>query len=159
MRGGKMEIRKFIRDDIAEVLDICREVRDYHIDILGGYFKPQDDGLEQTFFLNSLDDSNIIALVAEENGTILGYLLAEKKDSPHLLRSRIVHISNFGVRKGSQGQGIGHSLMDALYDICRQDKIEEIRLGVYNNNKSAYRFYKDYGFEEFEQRMHIKLPD
>jgi len=35
-------VRKFKKEDLSQVLELCREVRQYHIDILGGYFvKPQ----------------------------------------------------------------------------------------------------------------------
>ena len=41
-----MEIRKFVENDINQVLEICRKARNYHIEILHGYFKEQDDNEE-----------------------------------------------------------------------------------------------------------------
>ncbi|MBP5214952.1 MAG: GNAT family N-acetyltransferase [Alphaproteobacteria bacterium] len=152
-----MKIRKFIPEDLPQVLEICREVRDYHIEILNGYFKPQDDNSEKIPFLKSLEDEKYIALVAEENGAVIGYLSAEKREAPYLVESRLAHIANFGVKKAFQSRGVGRKLMDTFYGICQQAGIDEIRLGVFNKNKQAYRFYQKYGFEEFEQRMHVKV--
>lgn len=152
-----MKIRKFEEKDLHQVLELCREVRQHHIDILSGYFTPQNDNFEKLGFLSSLKDDKIISLVAEDNETICGYLLAEIKYAPYLIDSNVVHVSNFGVKKQLRSQGIGKMLMDTLYDICRQQNIDEIRLGVFNKNIGAYRFYESYGFEPFEQRMNLKV--
>ena len=151
-----MEIRPFIKEDLPQTLQLCREIRQYHIDILDGYFTPQDDNLEKVGFLQSLKDDKTIALVAEENKEICGYLLAEQKYSPYLVAPNVVHISNFGVIKKMRRKGIGKKLIDRLFTICQKRGIDEIRLDVFNKNANAYKFYEKYGFKPFEYRM--KLP-
>ncbi len=94
---------------------------------------------------------------AEENGAVYGYLLAEKKYSPYLEGANVVHISNLGVKKELRGRSIGKQLMNTLFEMCKAEDIDEIRLGVYNKNVGAYRFYEQYGFEPFEQRMYLKM--
>ena len=152
-----MEIRKFTPEDTQQVLEICREVRNYHIDMLGGYYRPLDDVAEAQTFLVSLSNKDVIALVADEDGVIEGYLLADVKVQPHLRAPKVAHISNFGVRADVRHQGIGKKLMDAFFDLCRQEKVDEVKLGVCSNNQSACRFYEKYGFEEYERRMHVRL--
>ncbi len=152
-----MEIRKFKKTDLAQVLELCREVRQHHIDVLNGYFTPQDDAAEQKGFLASLDNENYIALVAVEGENICGYLLADITKAPYLVAQKVAHIGNFGVAKSQRRRGIGKMLMDNFMDICRAKKIDEVRLGVFNKNTGAYKFYEQYGFEPFEQRMQIML--
>ena len=154
-----MKIRKFERADLPQVLELCREVRQYHTDILGGYFAEQDDAFEQSGFLATLEDDRMTALVAEEGEEFNVYLLAEKKYSPYLREPNVVHISNIGVKKGLRGKGIGKKLMDALFEMCKAEGVDEIRLGVFNKNTVAYKFYERYGFEPFEQRMSIRLKE
>ncbi len=154
-----LKIRKFERADLPQVLELCREVRQYHTDILGGDFAEQDDAFEQSGFLATLEDDRMTALVAEEGEEINGYLLAEKKYSPYLREPNVVHISNIGVKKGLRGKGIGKKLMDALFEMCKAEGVDEIRLGVFNKNTVAYKFYERYGFEPFEQRMSIRLKE
>lgn len=152
-----MKIRKFSKKDLSQVLELCREVRHYHIDLLNGYFTEQNDQFEQLGFLQSLEDDKICALVAVNDDAVCGYLLAERKYSPYLEGANVVHISNFGVQKNLRGQGIGKQLMNSLYELCKTWEADEIRLGVFNKNVDAYRFYEQFGFEPFEQRMNLQV--
>lgn len=154
-----MQIRTFERQDLNQVLKLCREVRQHHIDILDGYFTPQNDYYEQMGFLSSLEDKKYVALVAIKNNKVVGYMLAEKKISPHLIHSKIIHICNFGVSKDMRGKGVGKKLMDTLFDLCVNDGIEEISLGVYNKNTIAYNFYEKYGFAPIEQKMTLNVSN
>lgn len=152
-----MIIRKFKREDTAQILELCREVRQHHIDLLGGYFTEQNDDIEQQFFLETLDNDNVVSFVAEDNDKVVGYILGDFKDLPYLINSKIAHVSNFGVSKNYRSQGIGKQLMDAFFDVCNERKIDEIRLGVYNTNTVAYKFYENYGFKPLEQKMVVDL--
>ena len=67
------------------------------------------------------------------------------------------HIGNFGVTKSKRHQGIGKMLMDSFMEICRSKEIDEVRLGVFNKNVGSHKFYEQYGFKPFEQRMQIML--
>lgn len=152
-----MKIRKFAKGDLPEVLELCREVRQHHIDILNGYFIEQNDEFEQIAFLESLENDKIVAFVAEENGLVAGYLLGEFKNAPYLVHPDIAHVANFGVKKSCRNKGIGKALMNAFYKLCKENKISEIRLGVYNQNINAYKFYESYGFKPLEQKMVLDM--
>jgi len=148
-----MKIRNFVNEDLPQVLELCREVRQHHIDILDGYFTEQNDEFEKLGFLESVENSKIVALIAEDKHKVVGYLLGEFKNLPYLVNPNVAHISNFGVCKNMRHQGIGKQLMDRFFELCRENNVEEIRLGVYNKNVSAYRFYEKYGFKPTEQKM------
>ncbi len=150
-------IRKFAREDLSQVLDLCREIRQYHNDLLDSYFAPQNDEYEKIGFLESLKNDNTIALVAEENNKIIGLLLGEFKNSLWLKKSHVAHISNFGINKDNRRKGIGQQLMDYFFKICKEKEIQEIRLGVYNKNTSACKFYEDYGFSALQQTMILDI--
>ena len=150
-------IRNFEESDLDQVLNLAREIREYHIDLLNGYFKKQDDEIEKNTFLNTLHNDKTHALVAIKNNKVVGYLLAEFKEANSLINPQIAHISNFGVTKTNRKNGIGKKLMDAFFEICKQKKITEIKLGVYNKNTTAYKFYENYGFKPIEQKMSFDL--
>ena len=154
-----MKIRSFIKEDLPEVMNLCREVRQHHIDLLEGYFTEQNDEYEQIGFLESLENEKTTALVAIDNGKVIGYLLAEFKELPHLIRSKTAYVANFGVSAAFRNNGIGKQLMNAFLDICKENNIEEIRLGVYNKNTSAYAFYENFGFHPLEQKMILNLSE
>lgn len=153
-----IQIRKFKSADLKQVLELCREIRNHHRDFLQGYFLPQDDALEGQAFLDSLlPESKRRALVADEDGVIKGLLLSEDRIQPFLEKPHIGYIHNFGVLKNCRGQGIAQQLMKAFCDDCRQRGIEEIKLGVFNANTNAYKFYEKFGFVPQEQKMSFKL--
>ena len=155
----KIKIRNFEKKDLRQVLELCNEVREYHRELLGGYFTPQNDEDEKQPFLESLINDKILAWVAVNGQDIEGLLLADTKNSPHLERPRIAHICNIGVKKSSQGRGIGSLLMDTFYKYCQDKDIQEIKLGVFNKNTNAYRFYESFGFEPQEQKMSLAIKN
>lgn len=152
-----MVIRKFIKEDLPQVLELCREVRWHHMDILGGYFTEQDDEFEQLDFLQSLEDDKTIALVAAEGNDVYGYLLAKRKIAPYLVKENVVHIDNLGVKQEKRGQGIGKQLMDTILQMCHEWGTDEIKLEVFNKNVGAYKFYERYGFVPLKQQVALQM--
>ena len=49
------------------------------------------------------------------------------------------------------------TIMYAFFELCQERDIKEIRLGVYNQNEIAYKFYENYGFKPLEQKMVLIL--
>ena len=95
--------------------------------------------------------------MAEENNKIIGLLLGEFKNSLWLKKSHVAHISNFGINKDNRRKGIGQQLMNTFLALCKEKNIDEIRLGVYNKNIPAYKFYENYGFTPLQQTMALKI--
>ena len=152
-----MIIRKFAEKDLSQVVELCREIRQHHMDMLNGYFNEQDDAFEKKSFLDTLQNDKVVALVAEDDGEIIGLVYGEFRDAPYLTKPKIADISNFGVKKDKRNRGIGKQLMDAFFKICQERKVDEIRLGVYNQNTIAYKFYENYGFKPLIQRMVLDM--
>lgn len=152
-----MKIRKLALKDVEEALLLCDEAREHHREVLGGYFAPLDNEFERQELLRMTEDEKLFCLVAEDEGKLFGLLVAEWKMSPFLEKPRVAHIHNFIVSKASRGQGVGHLLMDEFILECRKRGADEIKLGVFNANEVAYRFYENYGFKPLEQRMNLKL--
>ena len=157
LRKNTAIIRKFAKEDLSQVLDLCREIRQYHNDLLDNYFTPQNDEFEKIGYLESLENDNTIALVAEYNKKIVGVLLGEFKVSPWMTKSKIAHIANIGINKENRRKGIGEQLIKTFFDICKDKGVDEIRLGVYNKNINAYKFYESYGFVPLQQTMILDI--
>ncbi|MFV0626976.1 MAG: GNAT family N-acetyltransferase [Alphaproteobacteria bacterium] len=149
-------VRKFEEKDMAPVLELCSYVRDFHIKILDGVFKPQADEIEKSILNRVFFDENFIGFVAEKDNEILGYVFAEKRFPPYLLLPHF-NIVNIGVSEKAQNLGIGRQLMDVVVSVAKEQGVSEIKLGVYNKNINAHKFYEKYGFEPEEQKMVLKL--
>lgn len=153
-------IRRFKEEDLPEALRLCAEVREYHREVLGGYFREIDEDFERDAFLESLDGERVLAFCAvTSDDAIAGILLAERKFQPYLEEPDTVYVSSLGVFKEYQGNGVGKALMDALYQYCQYNGIKEIKLGVFNKNVSAYKFYENLGFKPLEQKMQLWVEE
>ena len=153
-----MKIRLLEDKDIPSVLEICREMREHHRRILGGYFKSIDEDYERSSLAKALDDENSPVYVAEtEDGKIAGMVQAAFEVRPYLEQESFCHIGGLGVLPGYRRRGIAKALMDRVFEACRARKITEVTLGVFNRNTGAYKFYEDLGFLPLEQKMKLDL--
>ena len=150
-------IRKLNENDIEQAINLCDEIREYHRQILNGYFNPIDREFERNALLSTLNSESSYAFVAEDNSNIVGILIADRKNAPYLEKPLVCHVGTFGVTQKYRKQGIGKKLFDEFLKFCRQQKIQEVKLSVFCSNKAACEFYKHYGFQTNEQKMSLNL--
>ena len=55
------------------------------------------------------------------------------------------------------GNGVGSKLMQALFEVLKEEKVPGICVLVDTNNKRAVRFYEKMGFKAFEENPGIML--
>lgn len=154
-----IEIRKFQQQDISQAVDLCDEIREYHRNILNGYFAPINRDFEKNALLETLKNDSAFALVAVADDNVVGLLIAHKKIAPYLEKQIVCNIGTLGVTKKYRKQGIGQKLMKRFLELCKEQGIQEIKLGVFNDNQIAYRFYEDFGFTPQQQTMSLKITD
>ena len=83
-------------------------------------------------------------LVAEENGTLLGYCVAS-------LNRGAAHLISIGVLRESRRKGVGTSLLKHLVRFLLNHGVDELWLEVKSENNEAVGLYEKFGFE----RMNI----
>ncbi|HEY8892765.1 MAG TPA: ribosomal protein S18-alanine N-acetyltransferase [Clostridium sp.] len=64
------------------------------------------------------------------------------------------HITNVAIHPEARGQGGGDIIVEALFRICRKQKVTAITLEVRSSNFKAINLYKKYGFEKEGVRRH-----
>lgn len=110
---------------------------------------------EQLFLQQTYDDPGKIALVAEHDNEIIGFLHFANGH-----RQRIKHQGtlSMSVKKEFRHQGIGKALLSALLEWAESNPIiEKICLEVFADNIAAINLYKKLGFiEEGLQKKAIK---
>lgn len=144
---------------IEQMVLLADEARQYHIDILNGYFKSDASSVERDVIRHSISqcDKSINFIAIDDADNVIGMIMGDVLYKPWLINSDIGHVGNFIVTAKARAQGIGKKLMDAFISECKQRNISEVTLGVYNKNINAYKFYNDYGFEPIVQKMSLKL--
>lgn len=94
--------------------------------------------------LSSIETGEIIQLVAEESGKIVGNADVTR------LSGRESHVGKLGVavRSGYRQIGIATKLIKTLIHQAEKQGIKIILLAVYENNLSALKLYRKLGFKE-----------
>lgn len=105
-----------------------------------------------------LDDNGKLAILAEYDGEIIGYL-----DFHNGHRQRIKHQGSFGmsVLKEFRNQGVGRALLTVLLDWAKENpSIEKVCLEVVADNTIALRLYRNFGFvDEGRKSKAIKIDE
>jgi len=92
----------------------------------------------RSFFLSDINRSQGLAVVAEEDGIILGYTVAWGTEEAHL--------ANLAVSESERGKGIGGKLLDEVVAFARRSRAKSLYLEVRVSNTIARQFYAARGF-------------
>jgi ribosomal-protein-alanine N-acetyltransferase len=119
-------IRRFKPSDLESAMDLDREV-------FGGY----DPSIFTTFY----EYHPRTSLVAERNGTVVGFVLGFKHTP---LEGRVFWLA---VRPGYQSQGVGRKLLTSILRTFRFLGAVSATLEVRIGNKKAQALYSSMGFD------------
>ena len=86
-------------------------------------------------------NKNVFLFKAEENGEMEGMIDFE-------LRGGSAIINGLVVKEGNRGRGIGTALLDFALKEIKKRKANEVRLIVQEDNTTAKKLYKKFGFEK-----------
>lgn len=87
-----------------------------------------------------------MAYVAEEAGSIVGYLLLRNEAHPAVESRNPVQLWQLYVIPAFHGSGIAAQLMAAALEFARKHLHDVIWLGVSEHNPRAIAFYRKHGF-------------
>jgi len=89
-----------------------------------------------------------IILVVKNNKDLVGFIqFGEPSYKKIVTNDNDIELKKIYVEKNHQGQGIGKSLMEAMFKHNRLIKIQNIYLDVFAKNKQAIGLYRKYGFQ------------
>lgn len=87
-------------------------------------------------------------LVAEDEGTIVGFASVKERD--HFTGLRLAYVGELAVAELSEGRGVGRALMAAVEAWARERGLARILLETGAANTEARAFYARLGFEDSE---------
>jgi ribosomal-protein-alanine N-acetyltransferase len=94
-------------------------------------------------FIRWLRERNVIAMVAEANERIVGFMVYE-------LHKHKLHILNFAVHEDFRYKGVGSQMIAKLVSKLSDDRRAKMVLEVRETNLDAQLFFKRMGFECIE---------
>lgn len=100
------------------------------------------------FFFSSLENE------------VIGYLKINYESVQNEQKiANSIEIERIYVTKEFLGKTIGQLLLEHAFQIAREKGNENVWLGVWEQNKSAIRFYQKNGFEEFDKHIFMLGED
>lgn len=84
-------------------------------------------------------------IVAEENGTVIGYVALAKKEFDYR-KSKYVEVENIGVSPQYRSKGVGTQLMQAAEKWATTQGASRLFVEAFSGNGRAIKYYKDNGF-------------
>jgi ribosomal protein S18 acetylase RimI-like enzyme len=119
---------------------------------------PKDGVVEYYNIEKLITSETVYMLVAEKEGKIIGCAFGEIRNAPSWsVNDRMGYVGLFFVEDKVRGQGVGKSIINELFTWFKDQKISDIRLQVYSQNKNAIEAYRKYGFEDYALEMKCKI--
>jgi len=104
------------------------------------------------------EDSELFVAVLENEIVASGYAQI-KPDRHYLKHTKQGYLGFMFVPEAHRGKGYNKLIMDALINWCKDRKVFEIRLDVYDVNHAAIRAYEKAGLKKHLITMRMNLND
>lgn len=122
--------------------------------VVGWPFKEEG----KSYFSGRITGEDGLALVAEVEGKIVGYLVgALGKPLSYKKWEKVAELENMFVLKEHRGLGIGAKLTEAFLKWCRDNGAENVKAVAAHQNLKGINFYKKMGFKETEITLEKQL--
>lgn len=153
---SNLTIRKAKPSDLPEVVELWKELMDFHKDI-DPLFTLSKDGPDNFLIWvekqMELEDAELI--IADVSGKIVGYTKIEISNYPPVFeKKRYGMISDVSVAEEYRRQGIGQALFDKSNEWFEGKGISRIELRVSYVNPVARGFWERMGFKPYMITMY-----
>lgn len=118
-----------------------------------------DEGFSTEKLTTELNDTNSEFYFAFLDEEVIGYLKLNFGESQTELKdNKALEIERIYVSKEFHGKSVGQLLYDKAIEVAKQNNVDYVWLGVWEENPLAISFYKKNGFVEFNKHI-FKLGD
>jgi GNAT superfamily N-acetyltransferase len=124
------------------------------------FLPPGDDpeGGYAWFLRSQLGEADVVVLVAERDGHVVGYVYAGIEPlSWKELRDEAGFVHDLVVSKQARGGGVGRALLDAAIAWLRERGMPRVMLWTATPNEPARRLFTARGFRETMVEMTLEL--
>jgi ribosomal protein S18 acetylase RimI-like enzyme len=112
------------------------------------------------FLGTQLDKPNVVVLVAEQNGQVIGYTYAGVEGNDYMsLRGPAGVLYDIVVDAAHRGRGVGGTLLDATLDALKARGAPRVVLSTAEQNAAAQRLFARAGFRRTMIEMTRELNE
>ena len=91
---------------------------------------------------------------------VIGYLKINYKSAQNEHKTaNSIEIERIYVKKMFLGKKVGKSLLEHAFDLAKQNQLDFIWLGVWEENHRAIHFYNQFDFEEYDKHVFMLGKD
>jgi ribosomal protein S18 acetylase RimI-like enzyme len=113
-----------------------------------------------SFLGSQLDESNVVILVAEQDGEVIGYTYAGVEGTDYMsLRGPAGVLYDIVVEPSHRGHGVGRMLLDATIEALKVRGSPRVVLSTADRNAAAQRLFDHAGFRRTMIEMTRELDD
>ncbi len=95
-----------------------------------------------------------LCLVADDDGDVVGYLIATKQRRPPIYHhTRVAYLSDAYVAESHRKQGILKRFVDELQAWAKREGVTAIDVQIFQNNELARDIYHNLGFSDYRVLM------
>ena len=157
MMSANAIIRPARASDIPAIVDLWMELMDFHAE-RDPWFRRSADGHIgfAEHLANCMDDARYVLLVAELDGQIVGYSLAEITQRPAAFAER-EHgfITDIAVTAKCRRLGIGTRLAEETIRCLQERGMRKIVLSYASANEVSRAFWRKMGFQPYMERLRL----
>ncbi len=150
-------IRRALPGDLDALVRLWREMWDFHAPLDPRFAStPAADVVMAGWIEQNMQSDRAAVFVAEEAGTVEGYLLAMILENPPVLPHQFYgYVSEISVR--NRRRGTGGRLLEEAQAWFRGHRLPYVEVNVSVRNEAARRFWRRHGFGDFLERLRVEL--
>ncbi len=133
--------------------EVMKDNSKYDPDIISDWAHTE---IGEKYYKELAVNQNQICFVAEENNTLVGYIVAVPKEFDYR-RGTYLEIDNMGVLTEYRGKAVGTMLVEEVKKWAKDHDYNKLFVNSYFKNTSAVAFYKNNGFEEIDVSLEMKI--
>lgn len=154
-----MCIRTATRHDVEAIADLWVELMTLHAQLDARFGVPENGRSHYMRHVYTiLRDDTYHVLVAEEAGSVVGYLLAYVAQNPPIFTMpRFGFIADLCVTASCRRRGVGAQLVAVVRDWFRQHHLTSIQLNVAHHNPISQAFWRKIGCSDYLDHMWLTL--
>lgn len=151
-----MVIRKGEFKDIFEVVELFKELHEYHVQNEPKVFKSISKEFMGQYYLNTIQSDAGYFLVAEIDNKVVGFaeiMIVKTENHPLKHDNTLLRIEKLVIDNNYRRRKIASKLFEYIQNEAKKIKADYLDLGVHEFNKDAIKFYEAVGFKVNTMKM------
>ena len=112
------------------------------------------------YFSERIKHDNGKVLIVEKENTVIGYLcggIQEQEEEFYRKDGIYAELENMFLEEKFRNLGIGREIVKLFITWCKKKEVNHINVTASFQNKKALKFYRKYGFNDYDTKLDLKL--